>query len=160
MLAIAALVGIVASDGLVRIAALAVALAVLGLWWGSLRLDALDRSVLETKIGSSGRTEAVTTGPARRTTWAVRVPAEVRAFRGRPIRERVLLTLPVGRSPPRGAILEMDARVVAPRTPAEDGGFDERAWLARQGIHVVLRGRRLASDRTARRRLRDRRPPP
>ncbi len=140
VLAIAALVGMVASDGLVRIAALAVALAVLGLWWGSLRLDALDGSVLEAKIGSSGRTEAVTTGPARRTTWAVRVPAEVRAFRGRPIRERVLLTLPVGRSPPRGAIVEMDASVVAPRTPAEDGGFDERAWLARQGIHVVMRG--------------------
>ena len=138
--AIAGLVGIAASDGLVRIAALALVLSALGLWWGSLRLDALDQSVLEARIGSSGRTELVTTGPARRTTWAVRVPAEVRTFRGRRIRERVLLTLPVGRSPPRGAILQTEARVVAPRTPSEDGGFDERAWLARQGIHVVMRG--------------------
>jgi competence protein ComEC len=138
--AAAGLVGIAASDGLVRFAALALVLGALGLWWGSLRLDALEQSVLEARIGSSGEAELVTTGPARRTTWAVRVPAETRTFRGRGIRERVLLTLPVGRSPPRGAILETDARIVAPRTPSEDGGFDERAWLARQGIHVVLRG--------------------
>jgi competence protein ComEC len=127
-------------DGLVRIAALALVLAALGLWWGSLRLDAFDRSVLEAKIGSSGQAELVTTGPARRTIWTVRVPADARTFRGRALRERVLLTLPVGRSPPRGTVLETDVRVVAPRTASEDGGFDERAWLARQGIHVVLRG--------------------
>ena len=54
------------------------------------------------------------------------------------MRERALVVLPVGRSPPRGAILETVVRVAEPR-PAEDG-FDERAWLARQGIHVVLRG--------------------
>lgn len=137
---VAGLVGIVLKDGLARVAAVAVVLAALGLWWGSLRLDALDRSLLEAKIGSSGAAELVTTGPARRTTWAVRVPAEVRTFHGRVLRERVLLTLPVGRSPPRGAILETDIRIVAPRTPEEDGGFDERAWLARQGIHVVFRG--------------------
>jgi competence protein ComEC len=139
-LAVVGLLGIAVSDGLVRVAALALVLAVLGLWWGSLRLATLDRSVLEPKIGSSGQVELVTTGPARRTTWAVRVPADVRRFRGRRLRERVLLTLPLGRSPPRGAILETEASVVAPRTPSEDGGFDERAWLARQGIHVVLRG--------------------
>src|SRR5262249_26298589 len=91
-LAIAGLVGIAAGHGLVRIAALALVLAALGLWWGSLRLDALDRSVLEAKIGSAGAAELVTTGPARRTTWAVRVPAELRTFRGRRLRERVLLT--------------------------------------------------------------------
>ena len=68
----------------------------------------------------------------------MRVPAEVRSFRGRPLRERVLLQLPVGRSPPRGAVLETTVRVREPRPPSD--GFDERAWLARQGIHVVLRG--------------------
>jgi len=53
------------------------------------------------------------------------------------MRERVLLTLPVGRSPPRGAIVEAVVRVTEPRPAAN--GFDERAWLARQGIHVVVR---------------------
>ncbi|MBA3567222.1 MAG: ComEC/Rec2 family competence protein, partial [Actinobacteria bacterium] len=35
-------------------------------------------------------------------------------------------------------MLETVVRVTEPRG-AEDGGFDERAWLARQGIHVVGR---------------------
>jgi competence protein ComEC len=131
--------GLVVLDGPHRAAALGVLLAVAGMWWGSLRLHALERSALAAEIGESGRAELVTTGPARVTSWAVRVPAEARVFRGRPLRERVLLVLPVGRSPPRGAILETVVRVVEPRE-ARDGGFDERSWLARQGIHVVLRG--------------------
>ena len=48
----------------------------------------------------------------------------------------MLLVLPVGRSPPRGAVIEATVRVAEPR-PEQDG-FDERAWLARQGVHVVL----------------------
>jgi competence protein ComEC len=119
-----------------RVAAIAAVLGVCGLCWGSLRLDAMQRSVLVADLGASGVARLVTTGPARPSAWAVRVPAEVRAFRERRLRERVLLTLPVGRSPPRGAILEADVRVAEPR-PAQNG-FDERAWLARQGIHVVL----------------------
>ena len=121
-----------------RTTALVIVLATAGLWWGSLRLDALAESSLASEIGVSGAAEVVVTGPARLTPWAVRVPAEVRRFDRQPLRERVLLVLPVGRSPPRGAILETFARVTEPR-PADDG-FDERAWLARQGIHVVLRG--------------------
>ena len=39
---------------------------------------------------------------------------------------------------PRRGLLELRAQPVAPRGP--ETGFDERAWLARQGIHVVLRG--------------------
>jgi competence protein ComEC len=62
----------------------------------------------------------------------------VRRFGDTELRERVLLLLPVGRSPPRGAILETVVRVTEPREP--EGGFDERGWLARQGVHVVLRG--------------------
>lgn len=131
-------VGLAVLDGGARVLALGLALVAVGLWWGSLRLDALERSWLAAEIGESGRAELVATGPARQTPWAVRVPAEVREFRGVRIRERVLLLLPVGRSPPRGAILETLVRVAEPR-PAE-GGFDERAWLARQGVHVVLRG--------------------
>ena len=95
-------------------------------------------SPLAHEIGESASAELVVTGPARTTSWAVRVQAEVRRFGEARVRERVLLLLPVGRSPPRGAILETVARVTEPREP--ESGFDERTWLARQGIHVVLRG--------------------
>ncbi len=138
LLALLALVGVALTDGAARVVALGAVLAVAGLWWGSLRLEAMGESVLAAQIGASGSTELVVTGPARQTQWSVRVPAEVRAFQGRRLRERVLLLLPVGRSPPRGAIVETVVRVAEPR-PAENG-FDERAWLAHQGVHVVLRG--------------------
>ena len=45
---------------------------------------------------------------------------------------------PPGRAPPLGAVLELRARPLAPRGP--ETGFDERRWLARRGIHVVLEG--------------------
>jgi len=138
VLALAALAGLGALGGPARVLALGSVLAAAGLWWGAVRLDALDESLLTAEIGETGPAQLVVTGPARVTPWAVRVSCEVRAFRRRPLRERVLVVLPVGRSPPRGAILETVVRVTEPR-PAE-GGFDERAWLARQGIHVVLRG--------------------
>jgi competence protein ComEC len=137
IVAVAALAAVVALDRTARVAALAVALAAVGLGWGTLRLDALDRSVLAHEIGSSGPAELVVTAPARQSSWAIRVPTELRRFRGSEVRERVLLELPVGRSPPRGAILEAVVRVREPR--GSDEGFDERAWLARQGIHVVVR---------------------
>jgi competence protein ComEC len=137
-LAVVALTGVAVLDGSARAVALGVVLATAGLWWGSLRLDALARSELASEVGESGAAQLVVTGPARQTLWAVRVPAETRTFRGRPLRERALLILPVGRSPPRGAILETVVRVAEPR--GAENGFDERAWLARQGIHVVLRG--------------------
>ena len=134
---LAALVGLALLGGGARVAALAVALVALGLWWGSLRLDAMGESALAAEVGRSGSAVLVVTGPARMTPWAVRVPAEATSFRGASLRERVLLSLPVGRSPPRGAILDAVVRVTEPRAP--EGGFDERAWLARQGVHVVLR---------------------
>ena len=62
----------------------------------------------------------------------------MREFDSRTLRERVLLELPVGRSPPQGAILALRVTIGAPRG-AEDG-FDERGWLARRGVHVVLHG--------------------
>jgi competence protein ComEC len=137
LLVLCGLVGVGFLDGNGRVVALGVVLAAIGLWWGSLRLAAQGESVLATEVGSTGTAELVTTGPSRRTASAVRAPADVRAFRGRRLFEHVLVSLPVGRSPPRGAVLEADVRVAEPR-PARNG-FDERAWLARQGIHVVLR---------------------
>src|SRR5262245_10276696 len=99
-------------------------------------MEALGSSVLAARIGESGQATLVTVAPARRSEWSTRVIAAMREFRHEPLRERVLLVLPVGRSPPRGAILDATVRVEEPR-PEQDG-FDERAWLARQGIHVVL----------------------
>lgn len=130
------LVGVILLDGFARVAALAVALVVVGLGWGSMRMDALRYSVLASEVGESGAAELVTVAPARSSPWATRVIAVTRVFRRRPVRERVLLVLPSGRSPPRGAILKATVRVAEPR-PERDG-FDERAWLARQGVHVVL----------------------
>ena len=131
-------VAVALSSGGTRVIAIGAALVVAGLWWGGLRLDAMASSTLMHEVGKSASAELVVVGPARTTSWAVRVQAEVRRFGETRLRERVLLLLPVGRSPPRGAILETVVRVREPREP--EGGFDERAWLARQGIHVVLRG--------------------
>jgi competence protein ComEC len=124
-------------DGPARLGAVAAVLAVLGLAWGSLRMGALDASVLAERIGETGQATLVTVAPARRSRWSTRVIAEITAFRHEPLRERVLVVLPVGRSPPRGAVLDATVDIQEPR-PEQDG-FDERAWLARQGIHVVLK---------------------
>jgi competence protein ComEC len=124
--------------GLGRIALLALALALGGWWWGSARLDALDASWLRHQVGRSGRAQVVVTGPARRSRFEVRVPAQVKRFGIDRLREPVLLKLPPGRAPPQGAELEVIAKVELPHGP--ENGFDERALLRRRGVHVVLRG--------------------
>jgi hypothetical protein len=65
--------------------------------------------------------------------------AEVRRWGREEIREPVLMELPLGRAPPQGTLLEVIAEAQAPRRPDEAGGFDERSWLRRQGVQVVLR---------------------
>jgi len=121
--------GVLAPAGWGRTALLA-ALALAGTWWwGSTRLDQLDRSVLAPRIGTADRFVAVTTAEARRGSFDLRQPARTRG-------ERVQLELPLGRAPPQGARLSLLAVVKAPRGP--EHGFDERTWLRRQGVHVVL----------------------
>lgn len=136
------LVVVIAAGGVlaprIRLPACVLALTLAGWWFGSTRLEALDRSVLEPEVGRSAAVTAVVTGPVRKTEFALRVPAEVHRYGQAVLRERVLLELPVGRSPPQGAILILRARVAAPRGPED--GFDERGWLARRGVHVVLHG--------------------
>jgi competence protein ComEC len=56
------------------------------------------------------------------------------------IREPVLLRLPSGRSPPQGALLELTGEIRRPRGPSD--GFDERTWLRRRGVHVVVHASR------------------
>jgi competence protein ComEC len=110
--------------------AVAVAVAATAWWWGSLRLDALDRSTLAPRIGTAERFLAVATADARPGRFDQRQFARVG-------RERVELELPLGRAPPQGAVVDALAVVKAPRGP--ENGFDERTWLRRQGVHVVLR---------------------
>src|SRR6266545_2810368 len=123
-----------------RVPLLALALLLAGWWWGSARLEALDRSPLLPHVGSAGWARVVVTGPARRSRYELRVPGQMRRFRDDVIREPVLLRLPPGRSPPQGAVLALVGELRLPRGPED--GFDERTWLRRHGVHVVVRASR------------------
>jgi competence protein ComEC len=123
--------------GLRRLLLVATALALLGWCWGSSRLDALDRSPLSSLLDTSERAHLVVTGPAHAGRYEIRAPAVVVRFGRLTFHEPVLLKLPRGRAPPQGAILEALVVVTAPRGP--ENGFDERTWLRRHGVHVVLR---------------------
>jgi competence protein ComEC len=138
VLAVGLAAGAVFAEGPPRLACLAVALALAGVWWGSVRLAALDRSVLTAQVGEIARMQAVVTGPARRSPFQIRVPAQVRRVDRVRLREAVLLELPRGRSPPQGAVIETIAKIERPRPPED--GFDEAGYLRRRGVHVVLVG--------------------
>ena len=64
----------------------------------------------------------------------------VRRFGLRALDEAAQLELPLGRAPPQGGVLEVRAEAKLPHGPSH--GFDERTWLRRHGIHVVLTGDR------------------
>jgi competence protein ComEC len=116
--------------GAPRAGAAALCIALVGWWCGSLRLDRLDRSALASRIGEAARMHVTVTGPARRGRFELRVPGVVR-------HEPVLLELANERAPPpQGAVLSALVVVKAPRGPSH--GFDERTWLRRHGVHVVL----------------------
>lgn len=120
-----------------RLIVLLLGLALAGWWWGSVRLAALDRTLLRSEIGRAGLARVVVTGPSRRARFMTRALGELTLFGAIRLRERVLLELPAGLPPPQGAIVEALAVVREPRGP--QNGFDERAWLRRQGVHAVLR---------------------
>ena len=132
----AGLAMLVVVAALPRAVALAGCLLLLGWWWGSVRVDALDRSALAVHVGEAGRGRAVVTGAARRTRFAVRIPGVVTRYAGESLREPVLLELANGRAPPQGAVLGVLAVIKAPHGPRD--GFDERTWLRRRGVHVVM----------------------
>jgi competence protein ComEC len=115
----------------------AFAVLIVGWWWGSARLDALDRSPLRAEVGRAARVTAVITAEPRVGMFEQRVFARVSAFGARRVSEPVQLELPLGRAPPQGARVSLLAVVQLPR--GRSHGFDERTWLRRQGVHVVLR---------------------
>ena len=127
-------------DGPTRVVTLVLGLALAGWWWGAVRLDALDRSVLLGEVGRAETSLVVVTAPPRRSRFDQRIPAQMLRFGRLGLREPVLLELPLGRSPPQGARLEVLGEIRLPRGPSN--GFDEHTWLKRHGIHVVLRGDR------------------
>ena len=133
-----ALLGLAA--GRRRAAFLGGALALAGLWWGSARLEVLDSSLLEAEVGRAAAARVEVTGPVRRSEFALRVPVRVLRFGAVELGERARLDLPPERAPPQGAILEVVVTVARPREPEEADDFDEAGYLARQGVHVVLRG--------------------
>jgi competence protein ComEC len=135
--ALAGLVAILVDSPVARVGVLAVMLVLAGWWWASDRLDALDRSPLAAEIGHEGRVRVVITAPPVEGQFDLRAQGHVRTFDGRSIDEPAQLELHLGRSPPQGAIL--DALVVVKLPPGPENGFDERTWLRRHGIHVVLR---------------------
>jgi competence protein ComEC len=111
---------------------LACVLALAGWWWGSARLEALDRSVLAPYVDTASRALVEVVEPPRRGRYATRVRALVTRWRGVRVHEPVLLELPGSRAPPQGSRLRVLGTL---RTPRDF----ERTWLRRHGVHVVLR---------------------
>lgn len=129
----------VAVAGLPRVAVGVACLALVGWCWGSARLDELDRTALSAHVGEAARVVVVVTGPVRHGRFELRAPAVATRYARRSLREPVMLELAAGRAPPppQGGILSALAVVKRPRGSSH--GFDERTWLRRRGVHVVLR---------------------
>ena len=121
-----------------RLALAAVLVAVSGWWWGSARLDALDRSPLRAHVGEANWLGVTVTSEPRVGRFGQRLFGRAGRFGGEAVDERVELELPLGRAPPQGARIRALAVLRAPRPAQPGSGFDERLWLRRQGIHVVL----------------------
>ncbi len=128
---------VVAREPAPRLGCLLALLFLLGWWWGSHRLDSLDRSDLLAQVGEAGRAVVMVTAQPSVGRFSIRAPGRVRSFRGRGVDEPVQLELHAGRSPPQGSILDALVLVQLPKGP--ENGFDERTWLRHRGVHVVLR---------------------
>jgi competence protein ComEC len=111
---------------------LAVVLVVVAWWWGTQRVAALDRTVLANRVGTAGAAVVRIAEPPRRGRFDVRVRGIVFRWRDQGLRESVLVEIPGRRGPPQGATI---AALATLRAPADD----ERSWLRRHGMHVVLR---------------------
>ncbi len=136
--AVLACAGVVASESRFRTAALGCAVVAVAWGWGSVRLGQLDHSVLASRIGTAEEAIVEVDEPPRSSEFDQRMKARVLRWGTLRTHEPVYLELPLGRSPPQGAILKLVGELRAP--PGPSNGFDEATWLRRQGIHAVLRG--------------------
>ncbi len=120
-----------------RVAAVCGLCALCGLAFASHRLDSLERSRLTGHAGEQRWARVTVTGPVRVAEYGLSAPAHVDRFGGLRLSEPVWLELEPGRKPETGAILRLKGLIRLPN-PKSASGFDQRAWLDRQGIHVVL----------------------
>jgi ComEC/Rec2-related protein len=130
--------GLAAAGGRLRLSTLGLAVVAAAWGWGSLRLGQLDHSALASRIGTAERAVVEVEESPRSGMYDERMRAIVLRWGTLRLHEPVLLQLPLGRSPPVGARLELVGDLRAP--PGPSNGFDEATWLRRQGIHAVLRG--------------------
>ena len=121
-----------------RLVLAAALVGVVGWAWGSARLAVLDRSPLRAHAGEANWFVVTVTAESRAGRFDQRLFGRARRFGAVPVDERVELELPLGRAPPQGARIRALAVVKLPRAASTSGGFDERLWLRRQGVHVVL----------------------
>lgn len=109
--------------------------AVLALGLGVLvsvsHLRSLAQDPLASEIGALVHGRAVVTGSVIHGQWDQRAIAR---FRNADVLLRVAAPIETG------DVVELDGHLREPRGPTADG-FDERTWLARQGVHEVLRAR-------------------
>jgi len=138
-LACAAAIGLAASSWR-SVGTIACLLALVGWSWGSARLDRLDHSALRAEVGRAETALVVVTVAPRRGKFDLKMAVRVRRFGLLALDEAAQLELPLGRAPPQGGVLEVRAEAKLPHGPSH--GFDERTWLRRHGIHVVLAGDR------------------
>ena len=134
-----AFVGFLTPAARFRSVAVAAAVVAVAWSWGSARLAQLDHSVLIARIGTAEWAVVEVEEQPRPGPFDQRVKALVLRWGSLRVHEPVLLQLPLGRSPPAGARLRLLGELTAPPGPSH--GFDEAAWLRRQGIHTILRSR-------------------
>ncbi len=125
-----------------RVAVLAVGLGIAGLTWGAVRLNEIDSTELGHRVGTVGQMTGEVAAPVRTGSTRLRMFVRVREFDGERVNEMAQLEAPLAAGRPRrGDVLTALVRVVEPQEPREtdDGrSFDESAYLARNGIQVVL----------------------
>ena len=106
----------------------------LGCVVGQGRLQALDADPLGPRVGHAlVDARIVVDEPWRGGGYGRMALGRVLGHGGGP----VLLRIEASEGPARGSILRASGGLQRPRAPSR--GFDERAWLARQGVHAVLR---------------------
>jgi competence protein ComEC len=119
-------------DGVLGCASCALLLA-LGVAASLVHLDTLAHDPLAPQIDQKVHGRAVVIGAVSVGPWDQRAIAR---FEGADVLLRVADDLETG------TVLEVDGHLRAPHGPTADG-FDERTWLARQGVHEVLRARSI-----------------